>query len=67
MNIPDVYSADNFNYAGPKSCDTMTAGAMQGDREKCLEAGMNDYVSKPISPQALAEALDKWLSQGDRG
>ena len=39
----------------------MTAHAMQGDREKCLEAGMNDYVSKPISPQALAEALEKWL------
>jgi len=39
----------------------MTAGAMQGDREKCIEAGMNDYVSKPIYPQALAEALDKWL------
>jgi CheY-like chemotaxis protein len=39
----------------------MTAGAMQGDREKCLESGMNDYVSKPISPKALAEALDKWL------
>jgi CheY-like chemotaxis protein len=39
----------------------MTANAMQGDREKCLEAGMNDYVSKPIIPRALAEALDKWL------
>jgi CheY-like chemotaxis protein/HPt (histidine-containing phosphotransfer) domain-containing protein len=39
----------------------MTAIAMQGDREKCLKAGMNDYVPKPISPQALAEALDKWL------
>jgi HPt (histidine-containing phosphotransfer) domain-containing protein len=40
----------------------MTANAMQGDREKCLEAGMNDYVSKPISPGAVAEALDRWLS-----
>jgi HPt (histidine-containing phosphotransfer) domain-containing protein len=39
----------------------MTAGAMQGDREKCLDAGMNDYVTKPVSPQALAEALEKWL------
>jgi two-component system sensor histidine kinase/response regulator len=39
----------------------MTAGAMQGDREKCLDAGMNDYISKPISPQALADTLDKWL------
>jgi CheY-like chemotaxis protein/HPt (histidine-containing phosphotransfer) domain-containing protein len=39
----------------------MTAHAMQGDRERCIEAGMNDYVTKPISPQALAEVLDKWL------
>jgi PAS domain S-box-containing protein len=42
----------------------MTANAMQGDREKCLEAGMNDYVPKPISPQVLAKALDKWLPTG---
>ncbi len=39
----------------------MTANAMQGDRNTCLEAGMNDYVAKPISPRALAEALAKWL------
>jgi CheY-like chemotaxis protein len=39
----------------------MTANAMQGDRELCLEAGMNDYITKPISPQALVEVLEKWL------
>jgi CheY-like chemotaxis protein/HPt (histidine-containing phosphotransfer) domain-containing protein len=39
----------------------MTANAMQGDREICLKAGMSDYVSKPVSPQALAETLEKWL------
>jgi len=39
----------------------MTAHAMQGDRERCLEAGMNDYVAKPVAPQTLAEALDTWL------
>ena len=39
----------------------MTAHTMQGDREKCLEAGMNDYVSKPVLPRNLAEAIAKWL------
>ncbi|HAX92033.1 MAG TPA: hypothetical protein DCY07_07495 [Rhodospirillaceae bacterium] len=39
----------------------ITAHAMQGDREKYLAAGMNDYVSKPVSPQALFTVLEKWL------
>jgi CheY-like chemotaxis protein/HPt (histidine-containing phosphotransfer) domain-containing protein len=39
----------------------MTANAMQGDRERILKTGMNDYVAKPIDPQKLAEALNHWL------
>ncbi|MFN8610617.1 MAG: ATP-binding protein [Vulcanimicrobiota bacterium] len=38
----------------------MTANAMQGDRELCLEAGMNDYISKPISPGALSDVISRW-------
>ncbi|MCP4160371.1 MAG: response regulator [Deltaproteobacteria bacterium] len=44
----------------------ITANAMQGDREKCLEAGMDSYISKPISFEMLAETLDKYLPESDR-
>jgi len=44
----------------------MTANAMAGDREKCLEAGMNDHVAKPINPQGLFSTLSKWIEPGDR-
>ena len=39
----------------------MTADSLAGDKERCLAAGMNDYLTKPISPAALAAALEKWL------
>jgi PAS domain S-box-containing protein len=40
----------------------MTANAMAGDRERCLEAGMNDHIAKPIDPDKLALTLARWLS-----
>jgi CheY-like chemotaxis protein/HPt (histidine-containing phosphotransfer) domain-containing protein len=41
----------------------MTANAMTGDREKCLSAGMDEHLSKPIRPEELARVLAKWLPQ----
>ncbi|MEN3111751.1 response regulator [Uliginosibacterium paludis] len=43
----------------------MTAHVMQGDRERCLEAGMDDYVSKPIQPQDLFGAIERVMSRLD--
>jgi PAS domain S-box-containing protein len=39
----------------------VTAHALKGDREKCIEAGMDDYISKPISPDALTRKIDEWM------
>jgi CheY-like chemotaxis protein len=39
----------------------MTAHTMQGDREKCLKAGMDDYIVKPIKKERLLEIMEKWI------
>ncbi len=42
----------------------MTANAIQGDRERCVAAGMDDYLSKPVDPARLRATLERWLPKG---
>jgi two-component system sensor histidine kinase/response regulator len=41
----------------------MTAHALKGDREKCIDAGMNDYIAKPIHPSKLHDVIEKWVNE----
>jgi len=43
----------------------VTANAMQGDREQCIQAGMDDYISKPIKVEELVSMLETWAVQLD--
>ena len=44
----------------------MTAHAMKGDREVCLQSGMDDYISKPIEPQELLQVIEKYVLDGSK-
>jgi len=65
MPIMDGYKATEILRETYSSAElpiiAMTANALKGDREKSIEAGMNDYISKPIDPEILFETLAKWL------
>ena len=45
----------------------MTANAMKGDRDLCLDAGMDDYLCKPVDPETLRAALEKWSERAREG
>jgi CheY-like chemotaxis protein/HPt (histidine-containing phosphotransfer) domain-containing protein len=47
---------------GPIPIIALTAHTMKGEKEKCLEAGMNDFISKPLQFKGLAEVLDRWTN-----
>ncbi|NND92520.1 MAG: response regulator, partial [Granulosicoccus sp.] len=47
----------------PTPVVALTANAMEGDREKCLSAGMDDYVSKPVRTQVLSHMIEKWVGR----
>jgi len=40
----------------------LTANAMKGDDEKCIQVGMDDYLAKPVSREAICHSLEKWLA-----
>ncbi len=69
MPVMDGYQATRAIREREESQDTkrlpiiaMTANALEGDRQKCLEAGMDDYLAKPVKKDALRDVLGNWLS-----
>ena len=58
-----IRSDDKYQLSSQVNIIAMTANTMKGDQEKCLAAGMNDYLAKPINPSLLAEKIAFWLAQ----
>ncbi|MBI5185731.1 MAG: response regulator [Nitrospinae bacterium] len=70
MPVMDGYEAARTIRKDPRFQDlpiiAMTAHVMASEKEKCLEAGMNDHTGKPVDPEKLLETLAKWIRPGAR-
>jgi CheY-like chemotaxis protein len=68
MPVMDGYSATRAirniqPYGKEIHIIALTANALSGDREKCLAAGMDDYLAKPASTQDIQQALERWKNK----
>jgi CheY-like chemotaxis protein/HPt (histidine-containing phosphotransfer) domain-containing protein len=65
VQMPDMDGYQTTRHVREQNLDlpiiAVTAHSMVGDREKCLDAGMNDYVAKPVDPDKLLAVLAKWI------
>jgi CheY-like chemotaxis protein len=68
VGLPDIdgLTATRMLRENPQTADipiiAVTASAMQGDREKCIEAGCNDYIAKPLQIKPFVKVLSKFVS-----
>ena len=61
LEVTQAIRSDENGSGGRVVIVGVTAHALRGDRERCLDAGMDDYLAKPISPKALLEKVERWL------
>jgi two-component system CheB/CheR fusion protein len=59
----EIRKLERKNKANPNIIIAITANALNGDKKRCLDAGMDDYLSKPITPKSLEAILEKWLKK----
>jgi len=74
VSMPEMNGLDATKAIREHECDSdfhtpiigVTAHAIKGDMEKCLDAGMDDYLSKPISPNALTQKIQRWWNRQEQ-
>jgi CheY-like chemotaxis protein len=60
IRVREEQGAQHPNYQPPLVIVAMTASAMQGDRDKCIDAGMDDYLAKPVRPEDVRGIIERW-------